>query len=195
MTMPAQEAAPTIAERRAARRANQTTFNLVLALLASLGIVALLVAVVVRPETSLPTVDYREVGADAQDSVDEPLAVPDLPADWTANRAGLLTSPADGVTRWEIGLLTPGGDYIALTQGIDANPSWLADQVRSARASTTVPYGGVTWDVYDRRDVADAGNVEYALVTTSGASTIVLAGTAEDQEFAVLATAVAQELP
>jgi hypothetical protein len=192
--MPAQEAAPTAAERRAARRANQTTFNLVLALLASLGIVALLVAVVVRPETSLPTVDYRQSGADAQGSVDEPLAVPDLPGEWSANRAELVTAPADGVTRWEIGFLTPGGEYIALTQGIDANPSWLADQVRSARASATLSYGGLDWDVYDRRDVADAGNVEYALVTTSGASTVVLAGTAVEQEFAVLATAVAKEL-
>jgi hypothetical protein len=192
--MPAQEAAPTAAERRAARRANQTTFNLVLALLASLGIVALLVAVVIRPETNLPTVDYREIGAAAQGTVAEPLAVPDLPADWTANRAELVAAPADGVTRWEIGFLTPGGEYIALTQGIDANPSWLADQVRSARASTTVSYDGLTWDVYDRRDVADAGNVEYALVATRGASTVVLAGTASEPEFAVLAAAVAKEL-
>jgi hypothetical protein len=192
--MPAQEAAPTAAERRAARRANQTTFNLVLALLASLGLVALLVAVVVRPDSSLPTVDYRQSGADAQASVEEPLAVPDLPADWTANRAELVTAPSDGVARWEVGFLTPGGEYIALTQGIDANPSWLADQVRSARASATESYGGLTWDVYDRRDVSDAGNVEYALVTTSGASTVVLAGTAAEQEFAVLATAVAKEL-
>ncbi len=194
MTMPAQEAAPTAAERRAARRANQTTFNLVLALLASLGIVALLVAVVVRPEGTLPTVDYRQVGADAQGSVDEPLAVPDLPAGWTANRAELVGAPADGVVRWEIGFLTPGGEYIALTQGIDANDSWVADAVRSARSSATQSHGGLTWDVYDRREVPDAGNVEYALVTTSGASTIVLGGTAADEEFAVLATAVAEAL-
>lgn len=194
MTMPAQEAAPTAAERRAARRANQTTFNLVLALLASLGIVALLIAVVVRPEGSLPTVDYPQVGADAQGSLDAPLAVPELPADWTANRAELVTDPADGVARWEIGFLTPDGEYIALTQGVDANDSWVADQVRSARASATQNFGGLTWDVYDRRDVPDPGNVEYALVTTSGASTIVLGGTASDAEFAVLATAVAEDL-
>jgi len=194
MTMPAQEAAPTAAERRAARRANQTTFNLVLALLASLGIVALLVAVVVRPEGTPPTVDYREIGTSAQGGVDEPLAVPDLPDGWTANRAELVTAPADGVTRWEIGFLTPGGEYIGLTQGIRANDSWLAEQVRSARASSTEVHGGLTWDVYDRRDAPDPGNVEFALVTASGASTIVLGGTAAAEEFAVLATAVAEAL-
>lgn len=194
MTLPDQEAAPTATERRAARRANQTAFNLILALIASLGIVLFLVVVVVRPEMEARTVDFREIGAAAQRSVDEPLAVPDLPADWTANRAELVAAPADGVTRWEIGFLTPEGEYIGLVQGVDANDSWLADQVHGARSDGTERIGGLTWNRYDRRDADDPGNVEYALVSTSGASTIVLGGTATDEEFAVLAAAVAKEL-
>jgi hypothetical protein len=194
MTMPDQEAAPTVAERRAARRATQTTFNLVLALIASLGIVLFLVVVVVRPEMEPRTVDYQQIGADAQTGIDEPLAAPDLPDGWSANRAELVAAPADGVARWEIGFLTPDGQYIGLVQGIDANPSWVADQVRSAPAVGTERIGGLAWDAYDRREIDDPGNVEYALVTTSGASTIVLGGTASDQEFAVLAAAIAEEL-
>jgi hypothetical protein len=192
VTMPDQEAAPTVEQRRAARRANQTTFNLVLALIASLGIVLFLVVVVVRPEMEPKTVDYRQVGADAQAGIDHPLAVPDLPADWTANRAELVTDPPDGVTRWEIGFLTPGGEYIGLVQGIEANPSWVADQVRSAPGEGTERIGGLSWRAYDRRDVPDPGNLEYSLVAIAGASTIVLGGTASDEEFAVLAAAVAQ---
>ncbi len=195
MTMPAQEAAPTIQERRAARRANQTTFNLVIALIASLGIVALLVTVVVRPEVTRPLVDYVEIGDSAQGSLDEVLAVPELPEGWSANRAELVAAPADGVARWEVGFLTPAGDYIGFVQGVDANPSWLSDQVRSARSSGTQSYGGLTWDVYDRRDIDDPGNVEFALVAEVTASTFVLSGTADDAEFAVLATAVAESLP
>jgi hypothetical protein len=194
MTMPDQEAAPTVAERRAARRANQTTFNLVLALIASLGIVLFLVVVVVRPEMDPITEDYVQVGREAQQEVDEPLVIPHLSDEWTANRARLVAAPADGVVRWEIGFLTPQGEYIGFVQGIDANPSWVADQVRSAPAVGTERIGGLAWDAYDRRDVDDPGNVEYALVTTSGASTIVLGGTASDQEFAVLAAAIAEEL-
>lgn len=194
MTMPAQEAAPTVAERRAARRANQTTFNLVIALIASLGIVLLLVTVVVRPEITRPAVDFAAAGAAAQSSVDELLAVPDLPEGWSANRAELVGSPADGVTRWEIGFLTPGGDYIGFVQGVEANPSWVADQVRGASASQTRSLGGLTWDVYDRRDAPNPGNVELALVAEKGDSTIVLGGTAADEEFAVLAAAVAKAL-
>jgi len=192
--MPAQEAAPTATERRAARRANQTTFNLVIALIASLAVVGLLVAVVIRPDVTRPAVDYVAVGATAQQSVDEPLAVPELPDGWSANRAELVSDPADGVTRWEVGFLTPEGDYIGFVQGVDANASWLADQVRAARVSDTENLGGLSWDVYDRRDVADPGNVEYALVGETGASTIVLGGTASDAEFAELATAVAASL-
>jgi hypothetical protein len=194
VTLPDQEAAPTVAERRAARRANQTAFNLVLALIASLGVVLFLVVVVVRPEMEPRIVDFREIGAAAQGSIDEPLAVPDLPDAWTANRAEIVSDPADGVTRWEIGFLTPMGEYIGLVQGVDANDSWLADQVDSARSNGTERIGGLTWSTYDRRDVDDPGNVEYALVATSGASTIVLGGTATDEEFAVLAAAVAKEL-
>ena len=192
--MPAQEAAPTVEERRAARRANQTTFNLVIALVASLAVVGLLVAVVIRPDASRPAVDFAAVGASAQGSVDEPLAIPELPEGWSANRAELVSRPADGVTRWEVGFLTPEGDYIGFVQGVGANASWLTEQVRSARASGTDGHGGLTWDVYDRRDVPDPGNVEYALVAESGTSTIVLGGTATDDEFAVLATAVAKSL-
>jgi hypothetical protein len=194
VTLPPQEAAPTIEERRAARRANQTTFNLVIALVASLGVVLLLVLVVVRPDMTPQTRDWVAIGADAQPTVDATLAIPELPETWTANRAELESNPADGVIRWEIGFLTPEGAYIGFVQGIDANASWVAEQTETARIAGTDRIGGLTWDVYDRRDVADPGNLEYALVTVSDASTIVLGGTASDAEFAFLAAAVAESL-
>lgn len=198
MTMPAQEAAPTAAERRAARRANQTAFNLVLALAASLLLVVLIVAVVVRPEQPQAgvdfSVDYPAAAADAQDSFGDELVIPALDEAWKANRAAATLDSADGVDRFDVGFLTPSGDYLELTETTAANDSWIADQVEGARASTTVAIGGLTWDVYDRRDVKDPGNVAYALVTTSGDLTIVVSGTADDTEFGELATAVAKEL-
>lgn len=194
MTMPAQEAAPTAAERRAARRANQTTFNLVLALLASLAVVAVIVAIVVRPDMEPRTVDYVAAGASAQASVDETLAVPSLPEEWRANRAELVADPSDGVARWEVGFLTPGGEFIALVQGIDANATWLVAETKNETADGTVRLGGLAWDRYDRRDVSNPGNYAYLLSTVEGASTIVLHGTAADAEFETLAAAVAESL-
>jgi hypothetical protein len=183
---------PTAAQRRAARRANQTTFNLVLALIASLGIVLFLVVVVVRPDTSLPPVDYRGVGANAQ-GVDDRFVVPDLPDTWTANRSVFVGSPSDEVVRWETGLLTPEGEFITMVQGLEANESWVAGQLDDARPDDGIRIEGQDWTIYDRRDVDDAGNREYALVTTLGDLTVVLYGTAEDAEFEILATAISEE--
>ena len=197
MTMPPQEAAPTIEERRAARRANQTTFNLVIALIASLGIVALLIIVVVRPDVPRPDlqdIDYRANAQNAQVGFEEQLVVPDLPGTWTANRAEGVGAGADGVARFDIGFITPAGAFLELTQGVDANPTWLAAQVKDATAGPGLTIGGIRWTVYDRRDAPDPGNVAYALVAESGASTFVISGTAGDAEFEELATAVSKEL-
>lgn len=190
-----QETADRKAAASARRRSNQTALNLFIAVLASLAIVAFLVMVVVRPDQGAlyePT-DYAGSAADAQGVTDVPIVAPPLPDDWSANHAGLTTG-SDGVTVWTAGFTTPAGDYLAIIQGIDANASWVADQVRDARAGDSVTIDGVEWTSYDRRGASDPGNVAYALVTTTDDSTIVLAGTAEDAEFAFLATAIAKEL-
>jgi hypothetical protein len=183
------------AAARAARRSNQTVFNLVIALVASLLIGGILVfSWVSRPAVSqLEAVDYAAVAADAQSSVDTPLAVPRLPAGWSANRAELVPAGPDGVASWQIGFLTPSGEYIGLVQGIDANDSWIAQQTANTAASGPfAPAPG--WTAYDRRDVADPGNLAFAVVAPFERSTVVLGGTADDAEFATLAAAVAEEL-
>ena len=187
------------AERKAAasarRRSNQTAVNLVIALGASLAVVAFLILVVVRPNVSqTPAVDWAAEAAAAQGAVEVELVVPILPPDWWANRAELLPGASDGVTTWEIGFITPAEKYIELSQGIDANPSWVAGKVANSPATGSQSIEGVTWQVYDRRDASDPGLKAYALVTTVGGSTIVLSGDASDQEFATLAASVTAEL-
>jgi hypothetical protein len=188
-----------IAERKAAasakRRSNQTAVNLVLALLASLGVVALVVLVVVRPTSmELPSKDWAAVAADAQGSVDVPLVVPSLPDGWTANRAEFTPGGDDGIDSWQIGFLTPGEGYIGFVQGIDVDDRWMSEQTADAEATDRVTIGDRVWQVYDRRDVQDPGNLAYILTTVSGDSAIVLGGTASDAEFEVLASAVGDEL-
>ena len=188
-----------IAERRATaratRRANQTTVNLVLALLSSLAVVALVVLVVVRP-TSIERdpVDYVAVAADAQEAVDVTLVAPELPSGWTANRAELISGTADGIDSWQIGFLTPGEQYIGFVQGIRVDQRWLSEQTANAEPGDTLTIGGQRWTIYDRRDLQDPGNLAYIMTTVSGDSTIVLGGTASESEFGVLADAVGQQL-
>lgn len=184
-----EETATRKAETSRRHREGQTFTNLVIALVVSLAVVLVTVLVVVRPDPPAPpAVDYRAIASESGSTA--PLVVPDLPASWKANSAVYDGEPVDGVATWYIGFVTPEEQFIALRQGIAANPTWLANQLetRSATGSTTVD--GVEWTVYDHRDAKDAGNFAYLMTTTSAGSDIVLFGTASDAEFATIAAAV-----
>ena len=173
-------------------RANQTLLNLVVALIGSLALVLLIVTVVVRPAPApAESVDYPAIAAQAQVETDEPLLSPVLPPGWSANDARFQTTQQ--VPTWYIGFLTPGEQYIGLDQGIGANPTWQAALLDDARETGSVSFEGVEWTVFDQRDASDPGNFAYSLATVHGDSTVLLHGTASDEEFALLATAIAAQ--
>ncbi|MBT1622435.1 DUF4245 family protein [Curtobacterium flaccumfaciens pv. oortii] len=179
---------------RTARRQHQTAFNLVIALIASLGIVLFLVAVVVRPNTTVDrTVDYQQIAADAHVG-DITLAAPDLPSGFTSNRADFSDKTSDDVDVWTVGFVTPDKQYISLQQGVDANGSWVSNQLDQRPSTGTRVIDGTKWTVYDRRaEGSDAGNHAYSLVSTFGTNTIVLSGTADDSSYRTVATAVTKQ--
>lgn len=181
---------------RSARRQHQTAFNLVIALIASLGVVLFLVAVVVRPDTTVVdrTVDYRHVASQAK-VPGVTLAAPALPEGYSSNRADFKDKTSDGVSVWTVGLLTPDKQYIGLQQGIKADGTWVSSRLDQHQATGTRTIAGTKWTVYDRRaEGDDAGNQAYSLVSTFGTSTIVLSGTANGSSFRTVATAVSQQL-
>jgi hypothetical protein len=179
------------AENSRAHRANQTTRNLILALLASLAIVLFTVLIVVRPGTDrVAPVDYRAVAAQAQPGVSEALASPTLPAGWTSNDAELKSDSGKTVT-WYVGLITPKKQFIAIEQGISTSDTWFGSLLGKAQATGHVTIDGVRWTVYDQRSIDGVGNFPYSLAATIGESHLVLHGSADDAEFRVLATAVA----
>lgn len=191
-----------IADRRAKtseiRRSGQNTAALVAALVLCLGIVALLVMVVVRPDaqSQLPDIDYVERTVQARDQTGLPLVAPPVPDGWYANQAQFSSS--FDVQTWVIGLVVVrnGEDraLLTLSQTGDANPSWIAAQVADATAGPVLQIGGLDWTSYDRRDNPDPGLVAFALVTETQGVTIVISGTAEDADFNQLAESVATEL-
>ena len=187
-----EETAARKAETSRKHRANQTLLNLVVALVGSLLVVVFLVAVVVRPAPA-PTegIDYAAVAAEAQGATDEQLLSPVLPPDWSANDARFQEKQQ--VLTWYVGFLTPGEQYIGLDQGISANETWQAALLDDAAETGSVTIDGVDWTVYDQRGTSDAGNFAYSLATTRGDSTVLLHGTASDEEFVLLATAIAAE--
>lgn len=187
------ERATRIAENRRKRRANQSTTNLMLSIGASLLIVLFLIVVTVREDPTPESVDYRATAQQAENGLGQSVVAPELPEGWYANRADL--GGDSQVQEWYVGVITGEQRFIGILQGFDANPSWLDDALRQPNGDgETVDIGGAEWTLYDRREVDDIGNRQYALVTETASSTVVLYGTASETEFAQLATAVAAEL-
>jgi hypothetical protein len=189
-----QETADRKAEASRKRRANQTVFNLVLALAASLAIVVLLVLVVVRPDQApRDPVDYAGIAAEFQSQSEVALVVPVLPERWEANGATFDPEDGGGAT-WRIGFVTPQQRYAAVDQAIEPDEGWLADRLDSAAATSTTEIGDLSWDVYDRRESDPTGNYSYALATIVDGTVYLVHGVATDAEFITLATTVAAEL-
>jgi Protein of unknown function (DUF4245) len=189
-----EETAARKAENSRAHRANQTTRNLVLALIASLALVLFIVLVVVRPSATLVhPVNYLTVAAQAQPDVAEPLAAPPLPKGWKSNDAELKTSSGKTVT-WYVGLITPKQQFIAIEQGIATSDTWFGSLLGKAQPTGHVTIAGVRWTIYNQRSASGVGNFPYSLAATIGKSHVVLHGSADDAEFRVLAVAVAAQL-
>lgn len=187
-----EETAARKAENSRKHRQRQTLKNLVLALAASLLVVLVIVLLVPRSDTAMQRdIDVAAVAEQAQVVSDVPLAVPDLPEGWRANAAELRKSSVDGVTAWYAGYLTPSDEYIGMYQGLEANPTWVAELLARTIATSTVTVDGVEWTVYDNRQTGDdVGNARYGLTTEAGDSTFVLLGTGTPEEFETIATAL-----
>lgn len=173
-------------------RAVKTVNNLWLSLIVVIGVVVVIVLIVPRDDSSrLQVIDYKTVAVSAQRALPVPLAVPDLPAGWTSNVAQVRTATQDGVEAWFIGLLTPSSQFFGLTQAVDANPTWLVNELKQTGASGVESIDGIQWTVYDNRQSSrDVGNAAYALVTESGRSTYVISGTGSPEEADAIATAI-----
>jgi hypothetical protein len=190
-----EETAARKAENSRKHRANQTLINLVYSMVATLAIVLVLVLVVVRPDPPAPEpVDFAGIAAQAQVNVSDQLMVPALSPQWVANNAELRRGD-DGIDAWYIGFITPSEEFVALTQGIDTNPTWLFALLDGIPSTGVETIDGLEWQIYDNRGAEDAGNFEYAMTTESGASTYVLYGTADANEFRTMAAAVTADIP
>jgi Protein of unknown function (DUF4245) len=189
-----EETAARKAENSRSHRANQTTRNLILALLASLAIVLFIVLVVVRPANDLVTpVNYKTVAAQAQKDVSVTLAAPSLPAGWKSNDAELKTDSGKTVT-WYVGLITPSQQFVAVEQGINTSDTWFGSLLGKAQATGHETISGTRWTVYNQRTASGVGNFPYSLAATIDGSRLVLHGSASDSEFRLLAAAVAAQL-
>lgn len=195
---------PETPEETAARKAaaskrhreNQTFSNLIVAIVACLGVVLVMVLVVLRPSPPpREPIDVAAAAASAEPTVGAPLIAPELPEGFDSNAAEIRVG-ADGVTTWYAGYVTPAEQFVSFTQALDANPTWLLAATDGAVAVQTGErtVGGLTWTEHDQRDAEDPGNFAFVLTTEHGASTVVVAGTAADDEIQAFVEAVSAAL-
>ena len=178
---PPEKKAARTAQARAERRQRQNLRNLAWSIIASLGVVALLVIVVVRPDTNLvDQINWREVAAESADQLPGDPIAPPLSDLWTGNRAEVTTESGSDLT-WSIGLLGPENSYVFIDQGFNADQSWVDERVEQAEKTDqlTLGYGSkqITWTEFDRRTIEPSGNNAYILVFESIDSTVVVGGT------------------
>ena len=189
------ETAARKAENSRLYKSRKTINNLVYSLLVTVGLVAVIYFLVPRADGE-PNwqVDYVAQSEIASKSLGESLLVPAMPEQWRANAAELRNVTNGQVTSWYIGFITPSDKFIAFNEAFDANETWVSNELKDYPATSTVTIDGQQWTVYNNRSMNDAGNVEYAMVTTLGRSTVVLYGTADDAEFEQLATSITADL-
>ncbi|MGK9146524.1 DUF4245 domain-containing protein [Plantibacter flavus] len=191
-----QETADRKAENSRLYRARKTVNNLVLSLLATVGLVVVIVLAVPRGEApERPNVDYALLAGQAQRDVTVPLLTPELGDDWGSNYADIRTAPSPvvgtpDIRSWNVGLIAPDDEFVGLVQGIDANDTWLAAELDDARPTGTVTIDGVEWIEYANGSGTDEGNVGYALSTVAGQSTIAVFGTATPEHIVDVARSV-----
>lgn len=191
-----EETAARKAEQSRNYRRRKTVNNLVLSLLVTVGLTFVIVLAVPRSTAPLhKPVDLAAVGAHAQETRPETLILPVLPERWYSNTAELRTSGKDRVASWNIGIITGGEQFIGVTQGFEANDTWVSQQLAESTASAVRTIDGVDWTVYDNRNSKkDNGNIDYAVTTEAGTSTIIVHGTAVAEEFDTFLESIAPDI-
>lgn len=160
-TPPHQEAVPPPAEKSAARLANYSVKNMVYSLLAVCAVAFAWWALMPNPEEPLERrpVDVDLVAAYAAGEAGFPVWTPEelVGEEWTANFASFETYA--GALSWRVGLVTPAGEYVEISQTADVTPAWLGALTEKAGAESgtrtiTGPDGPGEWTTHEGQERA-----------------------------------------
>lgn len=155
-----------MSDAAAKRRARQTLINLLLSLVASVGVMVLLVLAVPRDDSNrIQPVDYQAVAIDASKEAPSKILVPVLPVDWYSNAAKYRTSAQDGVANWYAGFIGANSEFIAMTQGFEVNTTWMQLMLESNEQTGDVVIQGETWQIYEsKRKSSPKKSKDYMMV-------------------------------
>ena len=139
-----------MSDAAAQRRAKQTLNNLLLSLAATVGVMVLLVLAVPRDDSNrVQPVDYVAIAEQAATEATGKLLIPTIPVDWYSNAARYRSSAQDGVANWYVGFVGPNSEFLALTQGLDVNQTWMQLMLESNKPTGEVEISGQTWKIFE----------------------------------------------
>ena len=178
----------------AERRAKQTVRNLIFSMVATLGLVVLLVLGVPRDDSNrIAAVDYMQIAAEAEASLGFEVLTPQVPDSWWSNAARLESDL--GVQSWYIGFVTEDNQFIGLSQGFEVNPSWTALTLQGNWLEDETVVAGRTWEIWPTLTPSNPpGTKEYAMLHSFGDSAVVIYGTASEEDFNILAKLLSLEI-
>ena len=169
------------------RRNRHNVFTLIGALLASFGIVLVVVLISIRPNpTSRAEIDWHSVHDNAPTSI--PLVDPtfaEADGDWWANRADYR---AGNTPEWYIGFVTPTNGFVSV-QEFPVTVSPEVAEVLDDVTATPVTIDGNTWTRYDRSTLENPGNFHTVYeITLPQGGILVVSGTADVSEIELVAS-------
>lgn len=139
-----------MSDAAAQRRARQTLVNLLLSLGATVGVMVLLVLAVPRDDSNrIQPVDYLAIAEQASSEASGKLLVPTIPVDWYSNGARYRSSAQEGVANWYLGFVGPNNEFLAMTQGLEVNQTWMQLMIESNKPTGEIVIEGKTWQVYE----------------------------------------------
>lgn len=178
----------------AKHRAKQTVINLVLALVATLGIVLVTILVVPRDDSNrIQPVDYLAAASAAEESSKLNIVAPaTLPEGWWANQAKWSSAAADGVKVWKVGFVGPQNQYVGVSQAFEVNPTWVALQLSGFQTYEYSFGSSENWVFYQPDENTDAD--PYLWVLEKDGMFISLKSTAKPIELEEFAFLIEEEL-
>ncbi|MCU1531902.1 MAG: hypothetical protein JWO49_1473 [Arthrobacter sp.] len=174
----------------AAKRANASVMGMIIALVVSIAAFLPIVLMNPSPKTDgyRPDINVSAVAQYAAGVAGFTPVAPDPGDSFRTNYARWESGTGSGVATWEVGYITPRESFIGLVQTRQSNPTWLLQQTNNARATGTRNAGGREWEL------RDTGKGEKSMVLVHRGTTVILTGTAQLDEFTLLAAAVVKSL-
>lgn len=121
--------------------------------LATLAIVVLVIMLnpASRPELYERTVDVPGIAGEATAALPYTALAPQVPEDWRASYARLVSGQGSQVQAWEAGYVTAAEEYAQFVQTDQADPTWLSQAVDGSPMTGTRAVRDVQWDLYEKQ--------------------------------------------